>query len=1561
MKLKTFISFLLLSNVFLLSAQNVYYWTDNNKRYLTANELKRFVLVDSQDTSVAQRFFSDRGVRHTSFKQLLLDYNGFNNRNHYWSIASLNDTTGWSSGDFFIYDAPFFITQDGIEVGLSHLFYVKISSLDDTLVLQNFSHIHNVEIIGNSIYRPLWFTLSCSNNTSENSLEMANVFFESGLFEAAEPDIMANNLQQCTNDSLFSQQWNLFNTGQNNGTAGIDIKYCVARNITTGDANITIAIIDEGVDTQHPDLNNFSPISRDLMNGTPASIVYGSHGTACAGIIGATTNNEIGLSGIAPSCPLMIISTDFNFQVDVAKRMADGIDFAWHNNADVISNSWTVSQQIPTGQINAAISNAVTYGRNGKGCVVVFASGNKNHSSVEYPASNENVISVGAVDRCGYRCIRSDVEGESCDYWDNYHQGSSYGQRLDVVAPGVSIVTTDRHGFSGYSSTDYTEFFLGTSSACPHVSGVAALMLSVNPNLTYSQVRDIIRQTAQKVGEYDYENDNVHLCGTWNEEVGYGLLNAQDAVATAKLYHYSYSIVGISQINTCYEYSYQLIGNIPPGFEILWETSPDLCIVSGQGTSTITVRPLCSNSNNSVTAKICFEGAVGKIVVKDQISSVGNGYPAITNSNTLIMQNTLWYLERSLGNIITIDSGAVLTITNTLHCTDSARIIVRPGGTLIVDGGTLTSACAGAMWQGIEVVGDRTKHQTAAHQGTVIFRNGATIENAHCAIKTGLEGNEWLTAGGIVQCTGTTFRNNRRAVEFYSYADTLASGNIADNKSWFKNCTFTLDSTNLFLSQGMQFLNHVTLWDVKGVSFEGCTFENSTTGNIPDRKHGIYALGAGFKVNTLCNTLDGCNCYGAADTSLFAGFSTAVEVGNDGCPYSVTIDEAKFENNGTGVSIQACDYATVTRCTFDLSTNPVNTRNTLGLRLDNSAGFHVEGNTFQVAANAPSSDRWGVYVLGSVKQNNSLYRNGFENLTRGVFVTDTNGLGRTGLCFSCNTFTNCAYGIYVSPNGSIAAMQGNLSKGADNSFTGIQTRSLNNLGQTQVNYYHSSNSSFILHNPTGVLTESNLATLNPCNPTICDQGGNVTPVTGFGELVNSLLTPAGNSTATAQNAPSLEEVSQTYYAAVRRIMADSVESLPDLLAWHTAAGALASPYALTEIFAAMDNSTGVSHTPQSQADAFSVGASHTPPISQPEMDNYAAFRALAASLRPSSNNPAVNWPAATPAQIDELQRIAEANTGRSSTMAKGVLCFFFDICYEEEWESSTKAGVYSAKGTDVPQWTYWELALTEPVLYPKTFSLMEDTVLQGQSFRKSDFLMNDPGYHARNVMLKEDSTGMYYWDDILQETRVLYDYTAGEGDIYTVFPFMGDTLYQMKVTVDSVRVDQIDNQLLRVYYVTTASVSYQQPQLNWTFDINGNQHARIVEHIGATGFLLPMETALNDHFYSALCEYSDENIYYHPNDTVSCDEPYVYGLSQHDGSGIRVYPNPAHSSITVTCDRPMHGMVAYNRLGQPVYANANLHGRTEFTLDVSSWPAGLYLLQLTFPNGEQATRKVVKD
>ena len=107
------------------------------------------------------------------------------------------------------------------------------------------------------------------------------------------------------------------------------------------------------------------------------------------------------------------------------------------------------------------------------------------------------------MDRCGFRCVRIDVNLPSCELWDNYHPGSSYGNRLSVVAPGVHIATTDRYGYPGYSFSDYMEYFLGTSSACPHVSGVAALILSVDSSLTTNEVRNIIEQTAQKVGGYD--------------------------------------------------------------------------------------------------------------------------------------------------------------------------------------------------------------------------------------------------------------------------------------------------------------------------------------------------------------------------------------------------------------------------------------------------------------------------------------------------------------------------------------------------------------------------------------------------------------------------------------------------------------------------------------------------------------------------------------------------------------------------------------------------------------------------------------------------------------------------------------------------------------------------------------------------------------------------------------------------------------------------------------------------------------------------------------------------
>ena len=168
----------------------------------------------------------------------------------------------------------------------------------------------------------------------------------------------------------------------------------------------------------------------------------------------------------------------------------------------------------------------------------------------------------------------------------------------------------------------------------------------------------------------------------------------------------------------------------------------------------------------------------------------------ITN-NQLIDYTRRYYQD------VVIDSGATLAITCQVEMSPNTRLIVRPGGKLVVDGGTLTSACSGEMWQGIEVAGDRTKRQLPQYQGKVELRNGARIENALCGIRTGLRWDtlNFATTGGIVYATDATFRNNRRSIDINSYAYTAPSGNIAGYEALFTRCTFEIDTVYMLTSR----------------------------------------------------------------------------------------------------------------------------------------------------------------------------------------------------------------------------------------------------------------------------------------------------------------------------------------------------------------------------------------------------------------------------------------------------------------------------------------------------------------------------------------------------------------------------------------------------------------------------------------------------------------------------------------------------------------------------------------------------------------------------------------
>lgn len=403
---------------------------------------------------------------------------------------------------------PSYKTVEREIVDMTDYLYVKLQGVSDDELLRQLAQEEGLHIVEQNRFMPLWYTLKVQAKNKRNTLEIANRLFETGRFLSVVPDFISDDLF-CSSDPLFNSQWGLKNTGQNGGVSGMDIKACNAWGITEG-ANVTVAVLDTGIELSHPDLkDNIHHLSYDTESNSSPSKVFGDHGTHCAGIVGAARNNNLGVAGVAPKSKLMSISNSFAGSPNSRIKRADGLNWAWQNGADVITNSWgsAVKYQV----IDDAIENALNYGRNGKGCIVVFSSGN-NNGEVLYPAnSNPRIFCVGSVTNRG---LRSSF--------------SNFGSTLDITAPGSGINSTVLNG--GY------DFKNGTSMAAPHVAGVAALVLSVAPNLTELEVRNIIESTAKKVNDnvYNYNHTIGRNNGKWNDKMGYGLVNAFDAVLKAK-------------------------------------------------------------------------------------------------------------------------------------------------------------------------------------------------------------------------------------------------------------------------------------------------------------------------------------------------------------------------------------------------------------------------------------------------------------------------------------------------------------------------------------------------------------------------------------------------------------------------------------------------------------------------------------------------------------------------------------------------------------------------------------------------------------------------------------------------------------------------------------------------------------------------------------------------------------------------------------------------------------------------------------------------------------------
>lgn len=567
---KLYISFVVFLLAITMNAQSAgsseyYYYYKNQKVYLTVDKSKVNIITSAnfQKNSISNLGFQDFNLETISdspTKKLgkLESASTLTDAQFLQKVNTLKQKPNIKNVGLY------FKTADNGSIGTSNIFYVKLNNVSDYTVLQQVAAQKGVQIVRQIPNMPQWYIISVDNVSLGTGLEMSNEFYETGLFADIDPAFMfdfyseyateveggqaestpppppPSSSEPCATDPLFVLNWQLNNTLFNND---IDVRACGAWDVSRGDG-IKIALIDTGVQKDHPDLaDNIYIDSYDCQTQTSPSVIWSGHGTEVAGMAAAVRNNDYPIVGVAPESKLMVVSNKLQSVPGIAAELADGISWAWQNGADVINCSWGVvvgnygdpgAQNLVSAVLEEAIINAMTLGRDGKGSVVVFAAGNTRR--ITYPAKfHPDILTVGAI---RYTGIQAYMEGAYITYPNDpqtyYYFQSAYGEELDVVAPGQDLRTT-QYNYTNTTGMNYVAS-VSTSLAAPHVSGLAALLLATNPCLTRQQVCDIIEQTAQKnrTDLYTYENNPNRPHGTWNDRMGYGLIDANAAVQIAE-------------------------------------------------------------------------------------------------------------------------------------------------------------------------------------------------------------------------------------------------------------------------------------------------------------------------------------------------------------------------------------------------------------------------------------------------------------------------------------------------------------------------------------------------------------------------------------------------------------------------------------------------------------------------------------------------------------------------------------------------------------------------------------------------------------------------------------------------------------------------------------------------------------------------------------------------------------------------------------------------------------------------------------------------------------------
>lgn len=696
-----------------------------------------------------------------------------------------------------LYIAPCLIYKGKILQGMTDQVLVRLKTGIELKNLSDTFKALDIQTVKEDEYIEREYVLTINPKNKNDALDVANQLYETGAFEFCEPNFLVLNAVN-TNDPYYSQQWNLQNTGQIPGsTAGSDIKASQTWCITKGD-NITVAVLDVGVDLTQPDLQGRLVTGFDEIglgsNGAPSG--NDAHGTACAGIIAANADNNIGVTGIAPNAKIMPVRVAYAGTVDISAASA-GFTHAAANGADIISCSWKLGSS--SQYFQNAVNNALNTGRNTSGCVVLFSSGNDNIGTIGYPANLAGVIPVGGSNMCDQRTsVYIATPPNSCSY-DNkadlapFSWGSNYGTGLSVVAPSMNIPTTDIKGNAGYSAltgsegwktpnVDYVLNFDGTSAAVPQAAGVMALILSINPKVHYTAARAILESSCDKVGGYSYSTWLAN--GSWNNEMGYGRINAiqsvNNALASIQIAGNEYFCTGSSNYSIPNLTSQAVTWSVTGGAATLSCTNCNQTTLTKTGAAPVTLTATLSKACKSTSiSRLIYVGSAPVNLTSAQ-GGCNNGFQSWTLTSSPAANATTWSWS-----VDYLSPGSSINLSSTIGPATYAE--VKGGGTVKL---TYKDVCGNTNSNGITVYS--TCPTGLSSPGFSVFPNPA---GSNVTIAPIPSGNIISEASPVVKKSAVTGKMMQKKIQSIKVID--MTGNT---KKIFQYPTAGIDKANIDVS-----------------------------------------------------------------------------------------------------------------------------------------------------------------------------------------------------------------------------------------------------------------------------------------------------------------------------------------------------------------------------------------------------------------------------------------------------------------------------------------------------------------------------------------------------------------------------------------------------------------------------------------------------------------------------------------------------------------------------------------------------------------------------------------